>query len=147
MTITQPTTERTLKNSSRNPIKCYTDGSRTDSGVGAGFLTTANNSPHNIVNYSSFKLPDFCSVFQAEVTAIREVATTLHHNRSKTIVIWTDSLSTLQALSSELTRSKTVIFCDKALDELAKHNTVHIRWIAAQCTCRGLGQRESGWAC
>ena len=47
----------------------------------------------------------------------------LQHNRSKTIVIWTDSLSTLQALSSKLSRSKTVIHCHEALDELAKHNT------------------------
>ena len=120
-----------MKESSNNTITCYTDGSRTDSGVGAGFLTTTNNSPHNIINYSSCKLPDFCSLFQAEVTAIREVTTTLQHNRSKTIVIWTDSLSTLQVLSSKLTRSKTVIHCHEALDELAKHNTVHIKWIAA----------------
>ena len=75
---------------------------------------------------------DFCSVFQAEVTVIREVTNTLQHNRSKTIVIWTDSLSTLQALLSKLTiRSKTVIHCHEAIDELAKHNTVHIKWIAA----------------
>ena len=103
--------EKLIKESSDNTITCYTDGSRTDSGVGAGFLTTTNNSPHNIINHSSFKLPDFCSVFQAEVTAIKEVTTTLQHNRSKTIVIWTDSLSTLQALSSKLSRSKTVIHC------------------------------------
>ena len=62
---------------------------------------------------------------------MREVTTTLQHNRSKTIVIWTDSLSTLQALSFKLARSKTVIRCHEALDELAKHNTVHIYWIAA----------------
>ena len=109
--------DKLIKESSDNTIKWYTDGSRTDSGV--GFLTTTNNSPHNIINYSSFKLPDFCSVFQAEVTALREVTTTLQHNHSKTIVIWTDSLSTLQALSSKLTRSKTVIHCHEALDELA----------------------------
>ena len=70
-------------------------------------------------------------MFQAKVTAIKIVTTTLQHNRSKTIVIWTDSLSTLQALSSKLSRSKTVIHCHEALDELAKHNTVHIKWIAA----------------
>ena len=123
--------DKLIKDSSDKTITCYTDGSLTDSRVGAGFLTTTNNSPHNIINYSYFKLPDFCSVFQAEVTAIREVTTTLQHNRSKTIVIWTDSLSTLQALSSKLTRSKTVIHCHEALDELAKHNTVHIKWISA----------------
>ena len=62
--------ETLINESSDNTITCYTDGSWTKSGVGAGFLTTTNNSPHNIINYSSFKLPDFCSVFQAEVTAI-----------------------------------------------------------------------------
>ena len=123
--------DKLIKESSDNTITCYTDGSQTDSGVGAGFLTTTNNSPHNIINYSSFMLPDFCSVFQVEVTAIREVTSTLQHNRSKTIFIWTDSLSTLQALSSKLTWSKTVIHCHEALDELAKHTTVHIKWIAA----------------
>ena len=123
--------DKLIKESSDNIITCYTDGSRTDSGVGACFLTTTNTSPQNIINDSSFKLPDFCSVFQAEVIAIREVTTALQHNRSKTIVIWTDSLSTLQALSSKLTRTKTVIHCHEALDELAKHNTVHIKWIAA----------------
>ena len=98
--------DKLIKESSDNTITCYTDRSRTDSGVGAGFLTTTTHiSPHNIINYSSFKLPDFCSVFQAEVTAIREVSTTIQHNRSKTFVIWTDSLSTLQALSSKLTTS------------------------------------------
>ena len=92
--------DKLIKESSDNTITCYTDGSRTDSGVGAGFLTTTNNSPHNIINYSAFKLPDFCSVFQAEVTAIREVTTTLQHNRSKTIFIWTDSLSSLYSTST-----------------------------------------------
>ena len=45
--------DKLIKESSDNTITCYTDGSRTDSGVGAGFLTTTNNSPHNIINYSS----------------------------------------------------------------------------------------------
>ena len=47
------------------------------------------------------------------------------------MVIWTDCLSTLQALPSKLTRSNAVIHCHEALNELAKHNTVHIKWIGA----------------
>ena len=43
----------------------------------------------------------------------------------------TNSLSTLQTLSSNLSRSKTIMQCHKALDELAKHNTVHIKCVAA----------------
>ena len=46
--------DKLIKESSDNTITCYTDGSRTDSGVGAGFLTTTNNSPHNIINYLIF---------------------------------------------------------------------------------------------
>ena len=35
--------DKLIKESSDNTITCYTDGSRTDSRVGAGFLTTTNN--------------------------------------------------------------------------------------------------------
>ena len=35
------------------------------------------------------------------------------------------------SLLYKLTRSKTVIHCHDDLDDLAKHNTVHIKWIAA----------------
>ena len=84
-----------------------------------------------IMILSDDAIKSFGNSIYRKVTAIKEVTTTLQHNRSKTIVIWTDSLSTLQALSSKLTRSNTVIRCHEALDELAKHNTVHIKWIAA----------------
>ena len=83
-------------------------------------------------------------MFQAEVTAIREITTTLQYNRSKTIVIWTDSLSTLQALSSEFTRSQTASLCRKELDELAesKHNKVHVKLIAAYVGHVGKKERK-----
>ena len=87
--------ETLIKESSGNTITCYNDGSQTESGVGTGFLTTDNKSPLNIINNSYFKLPEFCSVFQAEVTAIRKVTT-------KTVTQPTDSFSTLQALSAKL---------------------------------------------
>ena len=52
--------DKLIKESSDNTTKCFSDGSRTNSGIGAGYLTTTKNSPHNIINYSSVKLPDFC---------------------------------------------------------------------------------------
>ena len=45
LNISKKDLEKLIKESSDNTITCYTDGSRTDSGVGAGFLTTTNNSP------------------------------------------------------------------------------------------------------
>ena len=116
---------------SENGISCYTDGSRTESGVGGGFLTTANNSHSNLISEYSFKLHDFCSVFQAEVVAIHEGATSLLDRRNTKIVFWSDSLSALQALSNKTTNSKTVKRCHDVLAELATHNNVSLMWVVA----------------
>ena len=51
--------------------------------------------------------------------------------RGKLIIFWTDSLSALQALSNKLIKSSTVKSCHGVLTELAAHNTVSLRWIAA----------------
>ena len=54
-----------------------------------------------------FKLPDYCSVFQAELTALTEGARSLLGYNNKNITFWTDSLSSLQALTSKLINSNT----------------------------------------
>ena len=60
-------------------ITCYTDGSKTEEGTGYGSTTTTNN--NNIeLNTQSSKLPDYCTVYQAELTAITNVASALRHN-------------------------------------------------------------------
>ena len=114
-----------------NSIVCYTDGSRTDAGVGGGFLTTTDNTSSSIISECSFRLQDYCSVFQAELIAIKEGATSLLQCRNKSITIWSDSLSALQALSSFIIKSKTVLGCHSVLSELALYNSVSLRWIAA----------------
>ena len=78
-----------------------------------------------------FKLPDYCSVFQAELTALTEGARSLLIYCNRDITFWTDSLSSLQSLASKLINSNTVALCHKLLSELATKNTVHVKWIAA----------------
>jgi hypothetical protein len=57
-------------------ITCYTDGSKTEEGTGYGSTTTTNN--NNIeLNTQSSKLPDYCTVYQAELTAITNAASAL----------------------------------------------------------------------
>jgi hypothetical protein len=54
-------------------ISCCTGGSRTDTGCGAGYMniiTTNNN--NTTIHDTSYKLPHYSTVFQAELTAIRE---------------------------------------------------------------------------
>ena len=114
-----------------NSILCYTDGSSTEEGVGGGYLTTTKNNESDIITECSFKLPDHCSVFQAEVMAIKEGATSMLELRNKTITFWSDSLSALKALSNKLIKSSTVISCHDALTKLATYNNVSLSWIAA----------------
>ena len=46
-------------------------GSRTDSVSGAGYIITTDNN-NNTLEKRSFKLPDYCTVYQTELTAIIE---------------------------------------------------------------------------
>ena len=111
-------------------ITCYTDGSKTDTGCGSGYIITTNNNK-DIIEEKHFKLPDHCTVFQAELSAIREACNYLNNEHNKHIIIWTDSLSSIQALTTYTIRSKTVSDCLNAINCIATHNTVEVRWIAA----------------
>ena len=61
-----------IKNTPSDTITCYTDGSRMETGCGAGYIITTNNN-ETIINETSFRLPDYCTVYQAELTAINEI--------------------------------------------------------------------------
>ena len=89
-------------------ITCYTDGSRTDSGSGAGCIITTNNN-NTILEERSFKLPDYCTVYQTELTAIMssKLANISTYTNTHIIILWSDSLSSIQAISSLSTRSRT----------------------------------------
>jgi ribonuclease HI len=79
-----------------------------------------------------FKPPDHCSVFQAELSAIRDACNNLTTEENKHIIIWTDSLSAIQALTTCTIKSRTVIDCYTAISRIAKNIKVELRWIAAQ---------------
>ena len=116
---------------SASDISCFTDGSKTCEGTGGGYITIYNDPQIDKTDKYSFKLPNYCSVFQAELTALSEGAKSLLDCNNMTITFWTDSLSSLQALSSKLINSNTVTICHNVLRELAMRNKVHVRWIAA----------------
>ena len=111
-------------------ITCYTDGSRMETGCGAGYIITTNNN-ETTINETSLKLPDYCTVYQAELTAITEACKLLNSVNNKHIIIWTDSLSSIKTLTSHLIRSKTAKDCFESINQIATNNDVEIRWIAA----------------
>ncbi|XP_053960810.1 uncharacterized protein LOC128865000 [Anastrepha ludens] len=107
------------------PLIIYTDGSKQDGKVGFGIFS---NSPH--INLS-FRLSDYCSVFQAEVCAIWYAAKTLLENRIslEDIRFFTDSQAAVRALSSSYTHSDVVRSCLLSLNEISVQNSVQVIWI------------------
>ena len=62
---------------------------------------------------------------------IREACLHLTTTTDKHIIIWTDSESSIQAVSATTIRSRTVRDCHDALNNLGTANTVELRWVAA----------------
>ena len=119
-----------LNNIPSETITFYTDGSRTDSGSGAGYIIITDNN-NTTLEERSFKLPDYSTVYQTELTAIIEACKYLSTYTNTHIIIWSDSLSSIKAISSISTRSRTTRDCYDTLNALGSTNTLEIRWIAA----------------
>ena len=106
-------------------LNFFTDGSKLEGRVGGGVFC-----PELDLNIS-FRLPDYCSVFQAELAAVSEVPKWLMRNitTSTTINIFTDSQAAIKSLNSMTIRSKTVRDCLTALTEVANYFQIKIAWV------------------
>ncbi|GBO28272.1 hypothetical protein AVEN_152749-1, partial [Araneus ventricosus] len=89
----------TIENSD---FEVYTDGSGIDGNIGASVCIFDNNS---CINTFQFKLSSFNSVFQAELAAINFAAGWAVDNGTR-INIFTDSLSSIEALKKSNSKSK-----------------------------------------
>ena len=90
-----------FKNLAAHGICCFTDGSKTEHGTDGGFVIS---NPHTTTTTEhSFKMKDYCTVFQAETAAIKHAAEELITFNNQQITFWSDSLSqsALQALSNK----------------------------------------------
>ena len=122
--------QQSIDNTPSDTITCYTDGSKTDEGCGAGYIITTDNN-NTIIHEESHRLPNCCTVFQAELSAITEACNHLITHTNKHIIIWTDSLSSIQALTTLNNNSRTVANCLNSLNHLGANNNLELRWIAA----------------
>ena len=133
----QPHSQRTTKTDSTltsyyhrskyHGICCFTDGSKTEHGTGGGFVISDTRT-ETITEYS-FKMKDYCTVFQAETAAIKHAAEELITFNNQQITFWSDSQYALQALSNKIHNNKSINDCQKALTKLADENTVQLKWI------------------
>ncbi len=93
----------TIINDVMDNLVTYTDGSKSNNGVGSGFCFL---NCQTIIKYSKYKLSNYCSVFQSELFAIFKALEYINRKFSgNNITICTDSLSAIKAIgnSSSLT--------------------------------------------
>ena len=109
-------------------ITCYTDGSKTDQGTGYGLIATTNNNTLELLSISA-KLPDYCSVYQAEMVALTVAAERMMNHLNKEIYILTDSQAAINTLNKITMNSNTALNCHRALNDLAGNNNVTVVWI------------------
>ena len=121
-----------LDNQPSNQIQCFTDGSKTTDGVGAGVIIGKNPNIGTSTEVS-INMGSESTVFQAEVTAVGIAADILlgKNMTNKSITILTDSQATLKALQRTKIRSKTVMKTLESLNNLGSTNQVTLQWIPA----------------
>ena len=106
-------------------IHFYTDGSKTKDGVGAGVFSDRLNLK------LSFRLPNHCSVFQAEIMAIKEALSWLKKNviSARDIRIFSDSQAAIKSLESTSINSLVALDCRSSLVEMAEQFNIHLCWV------------------
>lgn len=114
-------------------LRIFTDGSKTDTGTGAGVFSEDLN-----IRISS-PLGKLNTVFQAECLGILLAATAILSREVKnhSIRILTDSMSVLQALNNNVFTSSLLYECHLQLMEVCKTNKVILQWIKGHSGSRG----------
>ena len=120
----------------QSTVKVYTDGSKLNGRVGAGFY---DEYPNNSPKQAFFHRGIYSTEFQAEVLAISEVAKNLllEKMRNQNIVVLVDSQAAIKALIKCTVTSITVLNCIRNLNQLGKQNHVSIAWIPGHSGVHG----------
>ncbi|XP_073841439.1 uncharacterized protein [Musca autumnalis] len=113
-------------------IEVYTNGSKMENGTGAGVYS-------DILNLQlSFKLNKKCSVFQAEIFAIKKAAELIKNIKGDIdgpVTIYVDSQAALKSLMSYSIKSAVVLDSIKVLSDLK--SAVTLCWVPGHCKIIG----------
>jgi len=103
----------------------YTDSSKLEGHVRGGVYS------EQLDIRKSFRLPDHCSVFQAEVPAIKEALTCLGNIslQGGLLNIYSDSQAAIKSIYSTNTNSRTIADCRRSLHEMANQFTISLLWV------------------
>ncbi|KAL0812023.1 hypothetical protein ABMA28_009417 [Loxostege sticticalis] len=117
----------------------YTDGSKHDDRVGAAFILT-HSAGDRVAVRKKFKLHDCCSVFQAELLAIREACAYAVQNSILKAIIISDCKSALMELQNVGSRNRFAVAIQKSLIQARRTGiAVEFAWVKAHV---GFGGNE-----
>ena len=108
-------------------IKYFTDGSKSEDGVGAAFTKWENDS---MVNSWAISLHPTCSSYKAEIIAIENALDDAISDSSDSIAIISDSQAALSALKSP-SRDKLIEDIRLKLKRINRHKSVKLGWTKA----------------
>ena len=123
-----------LKNKPLNNISCFTDGSLSEIGAGAGHIIFEDDT---VIHEFSVNLGANCTVFQTEIIALINAAKELKNYENKFIQVYSDSQAALLALSRWETTSKLVAECIESLNEVGCNNILRLNWVPGHCDIQG----------
>ena len=114
----------------------YTDGSKSDEGVGSAFVVYQQSTE---IHHRIFRLPVYCSVFQAELLALKKALEHLLDSRPMMPVqIFSDSLSSLMAIQDRNSDTQLVSQIQELLMQLRYlAMSVTIYWVKAHVGVAG----------
>ena len=120
------------KHRCRTQFNVYTDGSRQNNQTGMGYTIHKNKQE---IAHAATRLPDYATVFQAEISAIHraaEAALGLDINDMRFVKIFIDSQAAILALDNPKVKSRAVLEAAAALNKLAeKVTSLTLVWIPA----------------
>lgn len=113
----------------QSTYQIYTDGSLSNDTVGAAYVIL--NSKQELLYQGKFKLPTYATILDAELTAIKHsLLKIMTINEKTSFTLYTDSLSSLQAISNPYNKNKKISEIKTIIHTLqTKHELelVHVR--------------------
>ena len=126
-------------------VQVFTDGSKLSNGnTGLGVYSDSQGVK---IAYGKH-LGKHASVYQAEASAIRQACDliTLEMDSAEAptaVTIYSDSQAVLKALNGRWIKSKVIRDCQRALNELGRHISVHLCWVKGHSGVHGNEQADA----
>ncbi|XP_063634874.1 uncharacterized protein LOC134805513 [Cydia splendana] len=112
-------------------LRIFTDGSKIEGKVGAAITAWRNDEE---IRQCTFRLETYCSVFQSELLAILKAGELAAKLKDTTINIFSDSMSSLQAIENQTCLHPLVFRIREQIYALQKSGTtVRLFWLRAHC--------------